>query len=495
MSLKKNIIANYLGQGWIALMHLAFIPIYIQYLGMEAYGLIGIFATLQASLTLLDMGMTPTLNREMARYTAGSHTPQSIRELLRSLELLCIGLAFFIAVSTWVASAWIAENWLRAEHLPLSTVSSAIASMGLVAALRFIESIYRGAILGLQTHAWLNVVTAISATARGLGAVGVLAWFSASIEVFFLWQGVVSLVSVLVLAYHIHHVLPCAAQPVRFSKSALSGVWKFAHGMIATTFFSLLITQVDKILLSRLLSLEEFGTYMLAATVANALMLLVAPLAQGYYPRFTELVTKQDQVGLIALYHQGAQLMAIAVVPVALILIFHGEFVLSQWTNDVVLSHKAAPLVALLALGTALLGLMNIPYMLQLAYGWSNFAAKVNAMIVVVQIPTLYCATLHYGAIGAAWVWLAITSIYILVVVPIMHKYLLPTEKWTWYWRDNILPGGAACITGGILAWILTTELNLVWLLASSLVMFVMAALLASDVRSVVLNKLNLWKG
>ena len=88
-SIKNNLIANYLGQGWVALMGLAFIPLYIRYLGMEAYGLIGLFAVIQAWMTLLDMGMTPTLNREMARYTAGAHSSQSIRDLLRSLEILC----------------------------------------------------------------------------------------------------------------------------------------------------------------------------------------------------------------------------------------------------------------------------------------------------------------------------------------------------------------------------------------------------------------------
>lgn len=458
MSLKKNIIANYLGQGWIALMQLAFIPLYIKYLGMEAYGLIGIFAVLQAGLLLLDMGMTPTLSREMARYTAGAHTPQSIRELLHSLEMLCLALAFLIAISVWLVSGWFAQYWLKAEQLPLNTVSEAIAIMGLVAALRFVESIYRGAILGLQTHVWLNAVTATLATARGLGAVGILVWVSPTIEAFFVWQGCISLVSVIVLALHVHRALPVAALPVCFSKQALSGVWSFAQGMIATTFFSLLLTQVDKILLSRMLILETFGIYMLAATVANALTLLVAPLAQGYYPRFTELVTRQDEPGLIAAYHQGSQLMTVMVVPVALILIFHGEAVLYLWTGDAILARNSAPLVALLALGTAFLGLMNIPYMLQLAYGWSTFAAKVNAVIVAVQIPILFWATSRYGAIGAAWVWVAITSSYIFVVMHIMHRYLLPKEKWAWYWRDNVLPTAAAACVAYAGTWIHLVE-------------------------------------
>src|ERR1039458_7259727 len=88
VSTKKNVIANYFGQGWRALMSFAFIPLYIKYLGNEAYGLMGIYAMLQAWLVLLDMGMKPALGREMARFSAGAHNTQSIRDLLRSIELI-----------------------------------------------------------------------------------------------------------------------------------------------------------------------------------------------------------------------------------------------------------------------------------------------------------------------------------------------------------------------------------------------------------------------
>ncbi len=44
-------------------MSLAFIPLYIKFLGIEAYGIIGFFTTLQAMFTLLDLGLGYTLNR------------------------------------------------------------------------------------------------------------------------------------------------------------------------------------------------------------------------------------------------------------------------------------------------------------------------------------------------------------------------------------------------------------------------------------------------
>jgi O-antigen/teichoic acid export membrane protein len=91
-------------------MGLAFIPVYIKYLGIEAYGLISIFALLQAWLTLLDMGMTPARSREMARFTGGAHNAQLIRDLLRSIEIIGFGMAILVALGIWAASEWLRRH-------------------------------------------------------------------------------------------------------------------------------------------------------------------------------------------------------------------------------------------------------------------------------------------------------------------------------------------------------------------------------------------------
>ena len=123
-----------------SLLWVAFIPLYIKYLGIEAYGLIGLFALLQAWLSLLDMGMTPTLGREMARYTGGGHTAESIRDLLRSIELIALVIAILISVGIFLAADWMASSWLKAEQLPVEVVAQAFVLMGLVTSIRFLEA-------------------------------------------------------------------------------------------------------------------------------------------------------------------------------------------------------------------------------------------------------------------------------------------------------------------------------------------------------------------
>ncbi len=432
-------------------MGLAFIPVYIRYLGVETWGLVGFMSLLQAWFTLLDLGLSPTLSREMARFQSGSSSAQAIRDLLRSLELIYGAIALAVMGVVWMAAPWIAANWLSAVNLSVASVSQAISIMGLVLAARMSEQVYRGSIQGLQRQVWLNGIQSVLATLRWAGAVGILAWVDASIEAFFLWQGVVSLLSVFILARQTYRYLPSGERPARFDKTAISGIARFAGGMAVTTLLALLLTQVDKLLLSRLVSLENFGYYALAASVASALGFLVTPVSTAVFPRLTELVSRSENMALVATYHRASQWLAAAVIPMALVMATLAEPILLAWTGNLQLAQNTAPLLALLALGTMFNGLMHVPYMLQLAYGWTGFTVKVNAVAVLIIVPAVLWAVPRFGAIGAAWAWLALNVGYVFISMHFMHQKLVPHEKWRWY-RDSVL---IPLIAGGFVALIL----------------------------------------
>src|SRR5437773_11955991 len=85
--LAVNILANLAGQGWSIIISLFVIPLYIKLLGIEAYGLIGFYVMLQALSQALDLGLSPTINREIARYSGRTEKPGAVRDLLRTPEL------------------------------------------------------------------------------------------------------------------------------------------------------------------------------------------------------------------------------------------------------------------------------------------------------------------------------------------------------------------------------------------------------------------------
>jgi O-antigen/teichoic acid export membrane protein len=494
--LKRNLIANYLGQGWTALMGLAFVPLYIKYLGIEAYGLIGLFAVLQAWLSLLDMGMTPTLNREMARFTAGTHSATSIRDLLRSIEIIALTIAALVGLGIWAVSDWLASDWLRAETLPNNVVAQAFSIMGTVTAVRFIEGIYRSAIVGLQRQVLYNVLNSALATLRGLGAVGILIWISPTIEAFFIWQGIISFLSLGILASVTYRALPIANRTGRFSLPILHDIGSFAGGMMGITFLALLLTQVDKILLSNLLTLSEYGYYSLATIVAAALYMLTGPITQAWFPRLSELHASKNQTELVTKYHQGAQLVSVFTGSAALIIIFFSETILLLWTHNVELAHQSATLLSILALGNLLNNLMWIPYHTQLAYGWTGLAIRINIVSVIIIVPAILWVTPRYGAQGAAWVWVCLNAGYVLISIHFMYKKILTQEKWRWYGRDVLLPLLSATTIAGSAAWAmpekLTAVIQLLFLFIVSIITLLGSIIAASNLREILLKKVRL---
>ena len=417
-------------------MGIAFIPLYIKYLGIEAYGLIGFYVLMQAWLVLFDMGITQTLNREMARFSAGAHTSQSINDLLRSLEIVTFLLALCIFVIVWISSNYISTSWLSVKQLTLPEVSSAITLVGLVIALRLIEGIYKGCLLGLQKQVAVNIVNIIIATLRFAGAVGVLAWYVANIEIFFIWQAFTSVISIILFVYLTYQSLPKPKKLAKFSSNAIKQIWHFSGGMIWISFLALLLTNVDKVILSRLITLEDYGYYTLATVLAGGIALIGIPITQAIYPRLVECVTQNKQDELTKLYHQGAQLISCLVAPLAIMLVFFGQDIIYLWSGNSILASNTAPILLPLVIGTFLNCLVWMPYQVQLAYGWTGFAIKVNTIAVLILVPAILLIVPQYGAQGAAWVWAILNAGYITIAMHFMHKRLLKKEKWKWYLND-----------------------------------------------------------
>ena len=224
-------------------------------------------------------------------------------------------------------------------------------------------------------------------------------------------------------------------------------VSRFAGGMFGGTCLLLLLTQIDKILLSRTLELSAFGYYTLAATAAGTITLLGSPVSQAWYPRLSQLQAQADRAMLIRTFHMGAQLISVIVGTAGIVLSVFADVIMLIWTQDAVIASHTADLVRVLTVGGLLNGMMWIPYQTQLAHGWTGLVFRMNLVAVLVIVPCLLWAVPQYGAMGAAWVWVALNVGYVLIAAHFMFKRIIEAEKWGWYLHDVALPLLAALVT------------------------------------------------
>ena len=212
----------------------------------------------------------------------------------------------------------------------------------------------------------------------------------------------------------------------------------------------LVLTQVDKIILSKLLPLEYFGYYMLAFTVGGSLMFLVAPVSMALFPRLSELVAAGRTDELSQLYHKGCQIVSLFVFPAGILILFFPQEILMLWMQDTKIVEHTYLLLSVVIVGCVLSSIVTLPYMLQLAYGWTTLAFYKNIIAIIILIPLLLLLVHYFGVIGGAMAWALLNAGYVLFEIPWMHRRLLRGEMGRWFFVDVGLPA-VCCILWGII--------------------------------------------
>jgi O-antigen/teichoic acid export membrane protein len=433
---------------------LAIVPVYVAFLGIEGYGLIGVYLTLYGVMALLDLGLGTTLNRELARLSMQPDSTTEMRELLRTLEILYWSIGILAGLAIALLGPVLAPLWITTDQLPPNTPASALQLMGFAIACQWPLALYQAGLLGLQRQVLLNVISAAATTVRSLGAVLVLWQVAATVEAFLAWQIFASLAETLVTGAAIWRAMPSGAF-AKFRLDLALRLWRFAAGVSAITALSVILTQLDKIILSGVLSLTAFGYYVLAGRLAGGLFYLVGPVIAAFFPRFSQLTAANNENELRRVYHQACQVLSVLVFPPALMLILFPYEILRLWTQSPVIAGNTWLVLCLLAAGTVLNALASPPHVLQLASGWTRLSLANAFITTVLCAPLIYLLAVRYGGVGAAVVWVIVNVGNVCVNAVFTHRRLLRGELWPWL-RVDVGPAllGAAAVVG-LARWLL----------------------------------------
>jgi len=495
MSLKKNIFANYLSQIYVTLISIVILPLYLKYMGAEAYGLVGFFSMLQAWFNLLDMGLTHTMARETACFRGGATGALIYRRLVRALEGVFLVVALVGGVGMFSASDYIASDWLHARHLPISEVQTAVQIMVAIIAMRWMSGLYRGAISGSEQLVWLGGYNALIATIRFIGVLPVLIFIEASPTIFFSYQVGVAILEVTGLLFYAYRLLPAVPDGERlpWSWKPLIPILKFSLTIAFTSSVWVAVTQTDKLVLSKILPLAEYGYFTLAVLVASGVMTLSGPISGAIIPRMVKMEAEGNHTGVILLYRQATQLVAVISGSASVTAAFFAEPLLWAWTGDKNLAHQATPVLVLYAIGNGILAVSAFPGYLQYVKGNMTLHLIGNAVFVVFLIPSIIWATSKYGGVGAGYVWLGMNFVTFVAWLPIVHRKFEPGLNLKWYSHDVLRIFLAIAMAGYCLAGFLPRS-ETRWQQAVEVVISGIFTMLAGTVASsAARTRVNLW--
>lgn len=433
----RNVFANLTGAASSAILSLVFNFSYYHMLGQEAYGLITSFLTLATLAGVFDFGVSRTTFRELARSTTSEELAITSRSVVMTLQLLqwCIFLALGAAIIGF--SPFLAD-WLNARSLSHRTIVTCIALSGVCIAFAQPRMMYRSGLSGLGYQITSNTLKTGFAAFTGLATLGVLELHGPSIVAFFMVQLVGFAAESLLTGLALWRVLPSGRLAPRLS--ILNDVKDFASVDGAGSIMTTILTTSDRIILSRVAPLGEFGQYGLITLVCLTLSLVTGPFTNAYFHEFTVAWQKHDYRWLSQQYQDVSEVVNSIAIAVGLVLALFSFEIMTLLTSSRIVAEQIALPTRLFALGSVLWSLQFMPHTLTLAAGWPALWLLVSSLTALAYIPLLWILTPIWGLLAPTALWFAANLIMFPLLTHLMHRRLLPDVEIAWLKRTVVKP-------------------------------------------------------
>ena len=438
-SIVSNLIANYGTTISGSVLSLLFTPIYISYLSIEAYGIIGFISSLMIFINILDLGMGQTVNREMAKFHKDPSQNNYLNNLVFSLQTIYITIGVLCSLLIVFAAPTLATKWFNAEQLSPQLITNAFTILGITIACRWPYSFFASALRGMQFQVLLNSNEIFWNLIKSIGSLVVLKYFNGTLITFLLYQCGVVLTQTLISAFLCWRFIDKPSIKRHFDFKILKALAGYIASMGVASIFAALITQLDKIILSKTLKGIDYGYYILSNNLSITLFVVTTPIAIALFPHFTSFLHNKQQQQLEDEFHKYTKILSVTLFPIFLMICFFTPELLWIWTKNQEIINHTTLLVRIMLVGTVMDAYMYIPNTLLLAANKTRYILLTHTIAIFIMVPLTYLLSTRYGAIGGAISVSFVFGGYFLFEAPFVFKYCLPGHYLKWLWNDILV--------------------------------------------------------
>jgi O-antigen/teichoic acid export membrane protein len=453
--LARNILFNFIGKGYSAIINVLVLPFYLSYLSAEAFGVIGFFTVLLGWLTLLEVGLSSIMLRESAKLGKVIE----LKKILRTVEFFFLGLAILIVFLVSRGSEWLANDWLQVESLNLDQVIYSIEIMSVLISLKLISSMYKGVISGHEDQVWLNIHTILINTFKFLGGLLVIIYVSSDLSIYFEYQLIIGMFELVWIFLRAYKFVPRTNYWVRPTYNAIKNSIPFGLSILYTSALWVIFIQIDKLILSHILSLEKFGYYTLVVVIVNGIGVMISsPIGDAVKPRMVKLINENKVDEMIRLYRGSTKSTSILSFSICGIFATFPEQLIYAWSGNLTAAKWSSSILTWYIMGSAMLMLSYFQFFLQFAYGKLRHHVQGATFFGILQILVMSISAYEYGAIGASIAWFFIQFITLFFWSAYIHGKFLPGLHSKWILKDVL-----QVMIVNITAYLLLANQNILW--------------------------------
>ena len=410
----RNAASNFLALVWLSGLSLVTVPLYIRQLGAAEWGLVAACTSLQIVLNFFDAGFSQIVPRWAARE---AHQPARLAAYLRLLRRVYVGLGLLVFLLIQAAAAALAQQWFQVPADRAPALEWAIRIFAFQLFFQFVNNLHIGLWHGLQQQVLANRrVCGFGSLKHGLALTLVLcvaphAWL------YTLAFASVALLELLCNAWTVQRHFgagnpkaPAAAgmadDGARPQTIPLRPLLREVATLSGGILVGLLVSQLDRILLSRSVSLQAFGTYTVVASLAMAFLQLQTPITRAYFPLLVQDIQRTGWVSGARLRRMLLGTVLVSTLP-ALLACALASHLLTLWLHVPEMVRVGTLPLQMLLVAVALNTLYGCIYQVMVAKGEARRVLQFN--LVALGVAGLACATLGLdaGLVLGGTIWLS----------------------------------------------------------------------------------------
>jgi O-antigen/teichoic acid export membrane protein len=402
VSVRRDIVANYLGTGVSALLPILALPWYVRALGAESWGLVSFVGVIVALLGLIDAGLGQALVRELATRAHRSETKdrRPIADLIFGFERVYWGFALVAGGAVLALAHVIGSSWLRNEG-GVTTGTAAIAAAGALFFAQFPGALYRSVLVALERQVELNKISVGFSAVRHIGCVFLLQ-IAPELAAYLLWQVLFAAAETVTRGWAAWRASGESRRLAGWNGDAMRAVAMGVAGMSGAVLLSALTAQLDRVFLSRMVPMDQFAAYAIASSLAIGVLQVIYPVTQAVMPKLVVLPPSERRRLSLKVFAYFVLLMGVGCVAFA----FVGESLLRLWLRDAPLAAHVFDPLRVLLVGTLFNALYNVGYMNWIAKGRTRLILLVNLISIAIALLFIPRLISVYGIVGAAAGWL-----------------------------------------------------------------------------------------
>ena len=400
-------------------------PIVIRLLGAEGYGVMILVLVIPGFFGFADFGMGMASTKFASEAYASDSRDREAR-IVRTAALISLLTSVPIAALLFFLSGTVIAWFKVPEHL-LGEASLALKLAAVTIILNFLCLIFNTPQL---TRLRMDLNTLVNASFRILGAISIpiVIYFGGGLVGVF---AVLITVSSLTLLGHIFvsgRLLRELFQST-IEKAAIRPMLKFGGALVGATVAALLLTNLEKAVLPKLISVTELAYYSVAFTLAGMLTLFAGSMTQSLLPAFSQLQNSGNIDVLRSLFTRSLRLNLIWLIPAlaGLAIIARTFFALYFGPPD----YGAE---SVLPFNILIVGLVfnipaHVPFTAIMASGRTDIFARIYWAELVPYGFLVWFLVRRFGAAGAAAAWSLRVFVDTLILFTLANRYVRVSIK------------------------------------------------------------------